>query len=108
MSKWENMAKRAEFKPIKHAIEAGLENLVKWYRYTDDSPVYFIAHRKFQSMALDPCLIIKGNTVLDPVQKDRYIKAAWDEEYVKKGMEHLQRVVSLVLYSSVVLSLDLS
>jgi hypothetical protein len=51
MLRWEKMAKSSEFQPIKHAIEAGLENLIKWYKYTDDSPVYFIAHRAFYFIA---------------------------------------------------------
>ncbi|KAH6904933.1 hypothetical protein BKA70DRAFT_1226143 [Coprinopsis sp. MPI-PUGE-AT-0042] len=30
--------------PVKHAIEDGLANLVKWYRKTDETSIYFIAH----------------------------------------------------------------
>jgi hypothetical protein len=39
---WENMAGTAKFSELQDAIEAGLENLRKWYRRTDDTDVYFI------------------------------------------------------------------
>jgi hypothetical protein len=44
MSRWEAMAGDNKYRLVKHAIEAGLANLIKWYRKTDETSVYFIAH----------------------------------------------------------------
>jgi hypothetical protein len=40
---WENMANHDRFIEIATGIEAGLENLGKWYRKTDDTNAYFIS-----------------------------------------------------------------
>lgn len=47
MSDWEAMIEDTEYEPIKDAIQAGLDNMIKWYRKTDDSSIYFIAHGTF-------------------------------------------------------------
>ena len=39
---WENMAAVSSFSEIKAPIHAGLKNLGKWYRKTDDTNIYFI------------------------------------------------------------------
>jgi hypothetical protein len=39
---WENMAKHDRFEEVHAAIDAGLENLRKWYRKVDDTDAYFI------------------------------------------------------------------
>ena len=39
---WENMAKHPKFSEISDAIHAGLGNLGKWYKKTDNTDVYFI------------------------------------------------------------------
>ena len=39
---WENMAAEAQYHVVRNAIEEGLENLVKWYKKTNDSAAYFI------------------------------------------------------------------
>jgi hypothetical protein len=39
---WENMANHEKFKDVAAPIEAGLENLRKWYRKVDDTDAYFI------------------------------------------------------------------
>ena len=39
---WTNMAVHPKFSELSGAIEAGLQNLNKWYRKTDDTDVYFI------------------------------------------------------------------
>ncbi|KAF5331561.1 hypothetical protein D9611_007605 [Ephemerocybe angulata] len=76
MSQWETMAKDPEFSPIKEAIEAGLANLVKWYKSTDNTALYFIAH------------------FIDPVRKDKYVCAVWEDSYVDAGLEKFQDVFS--------------
>jgi hypothetical protein len=63
MTQWENMVSDTKFSPIKHAIEAGLANLVKWYKQTDETPIYFIAHRESPSILggqihADECLFV--------------------------------------------------
>lgn len=68
MSQWEQMAKKPKYAPLKHAIQAGLENMYKWYRKTDDSSAYFIAH------------------LFDPVWKDRYVGKVWEKKYLDKAM----------------------
>ncbi|KAJ7453409.1 hypothetical protein FB451DRAFT_1185218 [Mycena latifolia] len=39
---WINMAALPKFADMAPSIEAGLENIAKWYRKTDDTDVYFI------------------------------------------------------------------
>ena len=39
---WENMAKHPKFSEISDTIHAGLGNLGKWYKKTDNTDVYFI------------------------------------------------------------------
>ena len=41
------MAKHSRFYEISDAIHAGLGNLEKWYRKTDDTDAYFICLGKF-------------------------------------------------------------
>jgi hypothetical protein len=38
----QNMAGSSKFSSLSTAIEAGIENLRKWYGKTDDTDVYFI------------------------------------------------------------------
>ena len=39
---WQNMARSSKFDSLTWAIDAGLDNLCKWYRKVDDTDVYFI------------------------------------------------------------------
>jgi hypothetical protein len=39
---WENMAKHNRFQDVTAAIDAGLENIRKWYQKVDDTDAYFI------------------------------------------------------------------
>lgn len=39
---WENMARLPKFQEFKLALDAGLENLRKWYRKVDETDAYFI------------------------------------------------------------------
>jgi hypothetical protein len=41
-TRWETLLDDPEFEPVHHGIQAGLENLNKWYRKLDDTDVYFV------------------------------------------------------------------
>ena len=45
-SEWEALLDDAEYEPVHHALEAGLKNMQKWYRKTDDTSIYFVSHGK--------------------------------------------------------------
>jgi hypothetical protein len=47
MSEWEDLLDEPEFKPVHHALRAGIALIEKYYRHTDDTDAYFIAHGKF-------------------------------------------------------------
>lgn len=49
---WENMAKLPKFREMRKPIEAGLENLKKWYCRVDDTDVYFVCLGKSVGHAL--------------------------------------------------------
>ncbi|KIK32073.1 hypothetical protein CY34DRAFT_102284, partial [Suillus luteus UH-Slu-Lm8-n1] len=57
------------------SIEAGVNNLQKWYHKTDDTSVYFI------------CL------ALDPNYKVAYAKVKWDPDHFDEGMTRFNKVV---------------
>lgn len=40
--RWETMAAQPKYEEISDSITAGLDNLEKWYRTTDDSDAYFV------------------------------------------------------------------
>lgn len=52
MSKWEEMAKDPQYSIIADAINAGLENMLKWYRACDETSIYFVAHGKCCAVSL--------------------------------------------------------
>ena len=39
---WGTMVKATQFNELMDALDAGLENMDKWYRKTDDTDAYFI------------------------------------------------------------------
>jgi hypothetical protein len=52
---WENFLADEEYAIIAPAIQAGLNNMYKWYRkITEDTPVYFICHGKSHTLACVP------------------------------------------------------
>ncbi|KIJ51774.1 hypothetical protein M422DRAFT_244123 [Sphaerobolus stellatus SS14] len=71
---WENFVKLPKFKLVKVALEAGLKNLNKWYKCTDNSNAYFI------------CL------VLDLSSKLAYVEEHWDHKWLKLGKIQLETV----------------
>ncbi|KAG2758101.1 hypothetical protein P692DRAFT_20710694, partial [Suillus brevipes Sb2] len=72
---WQTMANSPKFSSISMAIEAGVNNLQKWYHKTDDTSVYFI------------CL------ALDPNYKVAYAKVKWDPDHFDEGMTRFNKVV---------------
>lgn len=97
MSEWEDRLEKEEYEPVHGALHAGIELLEKYYRRADDTDVYFIAHgttRTTISTVSHVCL------VLDPVLKLGYLEAAWDQEYLDKGMECFKSQASLLFMRS--------
>ena len=43
-SDWESRSLNPVYAPVKHALEAGLKNMSKWYRKADVTSIYFISH----------------------------------------------------------------
>ncbi|KAM6502733.1 hypothetical protein JOM56_002710 [Amanita muscaria] len=73
-SDWKDLLIDDEYEPVHHAIEAGLKNVQKWYKETNDTSMYFISH------------------VLDPTRKRRYLDAAWEPEWIERGMKRLRAI----------------
>ena len=46
-SKWEQLHDNASYAPVKHALEAGLENMKKWNKKMDETSIYFILNGKY-------------------------------------------------------------
>jgi len=46
MSEWEELIDNPEYEPVREGLQAGVKLLEKYYRRTDDTDVYFIAHSK--------------------------------------------------------------
>ena len=88
---WENMAKHDRFERVHAAIDAGLENLQKWYRKVDDTDAYFISLGSSSFVHLDWYWLI--SQVLDPNIKLAYAEAKWDSEYYEMGLRRLEAVV---------------
>ena len=83
--KWERMVKNPRYQRIALALQAGLDNLCKWYRALDDSNLYFI------------CL------VLDPRLKMAYFERHWEVKYLDAGKESLKKTVryhSMPIYAT--------
>jgi len=54
---WQNMAVSPRFDGVELAIDAGLNNLRKWYRKTDDTNAYFICLGMYCYLMLDTNLM---------------------------------------------------
>ncbi|KAG1805825.1 uncharacterized protein BJ212DRAFT_1486171 [Suillus subaureus] len=74
---WQTMANSSKFSSVSMAIEAGVNNLQKWYHKTDDTSIYFI------------CL------ALDPNYKVAYTKVKWDPDHFDEGMMCFNKVCLL-------------
>ena len=91
MSEWEELLENEEYGPVHVALQAGISLLEKYYRRTDDTDVYFIAHGKhYHSYWLSIDVLL----VLDPVFKLGYLSAAWEPQYLEVGMTEFKAWVS--------------
>ena len=73
--RWEAMTKEPKYASVADALEAGLNNLRKWYRSLNDGNMYFI------------CL------VLDPRVKMAYFQRHWEKKYLNDGVQILNKTV---------------
>ena len=99
-SDWEDLLDNFDYEPVHPALEAGLENMRKWYRKTDDTSIYFVSHGKimlffaFHSEGTHVEL-----PVLNPTCKFTYIEAAWDAVYFDDAIDRLCKIVSSIFLS---------
>ena len=54
-SDWESRSNNRMYKLVKPALDAGLKNMSKWYRKTDDMSIYFISHGMFSKFSSYLC-----------------------------------------------------
>jgi hypothetical protein len=73
--KWEKKLGNPRYQSLWPAVEAGLNNIRKWYKRMDDTDVYILA------------------MALNPVIKFAYIRTAWDPEYIGKAEQVLNETV---------------
>ena len=52
MSEWEELLDDQEYEPVHDGLRAGVKLLEKYYRRTDDTDVYFIAHGKLLNVII--------------------------------------------------------
>lgn len=90
-----NMAKHPRFYEISDAIHAGLDNLGKWYRKTDDTDAYFICLGEFSHSGCRK-FTKKILVVLDPNVKLAYAEDKWDTERLADATKRLEIVVCLL------------
>jgi hypothetical protein len=94
MSRWEELLEEVEYEPVHHTLRAGIALLEKYYHRADDTDAYFIAHSKSYCLSIVETHI-SMILVLDPAIKLDYLNAAWDQEYIDKGMERFKAQVRL-------------
>ena len=90
---WENMTSHSRFQELHEAIEAGLENIRKWYRKVDDTDAYFICLSACYWTTACRHLDAGSFVVLDPNIKLAYAEAKWDPEYYLDGVRRLKKAV---------------
>jgi hypothetical protein len=94
-SGWESRVLNPSYAPVKHALEAGLKNMNKWYRKADDTSIYFISHGMFSICFLVANYVIYvWQLVLDPTRKLTYLDAAWESAWVEAGKKRMKEIVS--------------
>lgn len=89
---WGNMATVTKFHEVEDSLHAGLKNLEKWYRKTNDTNVYFIC---LGTLSHAPSLFGLTNThlALDPNWKLVYTEEKWDCDFYNAGVAQLEHVV---------------
>jgi hypothetical protein len=92
------MAAEPQYDKVYDALTAGLDNLGKWYKKTDDSTAYFIClgmvYKWITHCLKLMCLLIPP--ALDPNIKVAYTKHHWDNDSFNAGLKMLEEVVSFV------------
>ena len=92
---WETLHDDDKYFPEKHALDAGLKNMAKWYWKTDDTSIYFISHGIvslifliliFFSIETLQCLIPHVNCLMS-------CKVAWGLKSVDMHMKHMRKIV---------------
>jgi hypothetical protein len=93
---------KPEYDPVKDALEAGLKNMEKWNRKTDNTSIYFVCHGivSYEEVCFTAEQVLLDPTVLDPVQKLTYLEVAWEDEWVAKAMARMKTIVSCFTYGS--------
>ncbi|KAJ6616243.1 hypothetical protein B0H10DRAFT_1949272 [Mycena sp. CBHHK59/15] len=79
---WRNMAATEKFTDMRESINAGLNNLEKWYGKTDDTDVYFISWSINSDVA----------EALDPNIKTAYAEESWNS-VAFEGLAKLKALV---------------
>jgi hypothetical protein len=87
------MEVNSRFAEISPAIRAGIDNLDKWYRKTDDTDAYFICLGKYHQCLCDGMKSYLELLVLDPNVKLAYAEDKWDSEAREDGIARLEAVV---------------
>ena len=72
----------------------------KWYRKTDDTSIYFVSHGNVFIVLVIGHMYNSPIIVLDPTRKLTYLNAAWEGEWVEKGMERMRKIVRFISASS--------
>lgn len=57
MSDWENLLEDNKYEPVHDALCASIELLEKYYRRSNDTDAYFIAHGEFTMLSCLTCVI---------------------------------------------------
>jgi hypothetical protein len=91
---WEDLCANPKYALVHDAIRAGLVNMEKWYRKTDETSIYFISHGQLCILVLQYSRANRMVLVLDPTRKYTYLDVAWDEEWVIAAKNRMQDIVS--------------
>ena len=101
-TEWETLCDDDKYFPVKHALDAGLENMAKWYWKMDDTSIYFISHGIAFPFFMILICFDQNVTVLDPTCKLSYLNIAWEPEFIETGMMHLRKIVGYFILLQVV------
>ena len=81
-TEWETLHSDDKYFSVKHALNAGLKNMAKWYWKMDDTSIYFISHGILFFIFLILIGFDQNVAVLDPTHKLSYLKIAWEPKQV--------------------------
>jgi hypothetical protein len=97
----------SKFSDLAGAINAGLQNVNKWYRKSDDTDIYFVCLGTFKACFFE-LNVSKHFSALNPNCKMAYVEDKWDNEYVVEAKQRFEILVSnmstsVYLYALIVL-----